>query len=68
MACGFGVGQKERGDSTGAGGCGQVAGVSLDGDDEVESSLGGGYAAGGVELGTMLALFEHFAGNQNAAA
>ena len=68
MACGLGVGQKERGDSTGASGCRQVAGVSLDGDDEVDSSLSGGYAAGGVEFGAMLALFEHFAGNQNAAA
>jgi hypothetical protein len=67
-ASGFGVGQKERGDSTGAGGCGQVPGVSLDCNDEVESGFGGGKPAGSVELGAMLALLEHFAGNQNAAA
>ena len=67
-AGGFGVGEKERGDSAGAGGRGEVPGVSLDADDEVESGLGGGEAAGGVELGAMLALLEHFAGNQNAAA
>ena len=64
----IGVWQKEGGDSTGAGGCGQVPGVSLDGNDEVESGFGGGKPAGSVELGSMLALLEHFAGNKNAAA
>src|ERR1035441_6134531 len=66
-ACGFGVGQEKRGDAARAGGGGQVLGVALDADNEVEPGLGGGEATGGVEIGAMLALFQHLAGHQDAA-
>ncbi len=68
LAGGFGIGEKNCGDSAGAGGGGQVLGVALHGDDEIEASLGGGAAAGGVQRGTVLAHLQHFAGDQDAAA
>src|ERR1035438_1607905 len=42
MAGGFRVGQEKRGDAARAGGGGQMLGVALDADDEVEPGLGGG--------------------------
>ncbi len=68
MAGGFGVGEKHGGDSAGASGRGQMLGIALHGDDQIEAGLGGGAAAGGVQRGAVLAQLQHFAGNQNAAA
>jgi hypothetical protein len=55
LACGFGIIEKDRGHSAGRCGCGQVFGVALHSDDEIEAGLGGGATAGNVERGTLLA-------------
>ena len=44
-----------------------MLGVAPHADDEIESGLGGGFAAGGVQRGAVLAELEHFAGDENAA-
>jgi len=65
--CGFGVGEKERGDSALAGCCRQMNGVALDGGDEIETGFGGSPATGGVQFRAMLTEFEHLAGDEDAA-
>ena len=67
-AGGFGVGKKERRDSAGAGGGGQMLGVALNAGDQIEAGLGGGASAGGVQRGAVLAQLQHLAGDEDAAA
>ena len=68
LAGGFGIAKKDGGHSAGACGGGQVLGVALHGNDEIEAGLGGGASAGDVQRGPVLAQLEHLAGHQDAAA
>ena len=63
----FGIGQEERGDSAPAGRGGQVLCIAAHADHEIDAGFGCGLAAGRVQLRRLLAQFEHFAGDQDAA-
>ena len=68
LAGGVGVAEKDGRHSAGACGGGQVFGVALHRDDEIEAGLGGGAATSDVQRGPVLAQLEHLAGDQDAAA
>ena len=61
-----GVGQKDGGDSAQAGCGGEMLRVAAHAYDEIDSGIGGGLAAGGVEHRSVLAEFEHFARHEDA--
>ena len=65
---GFGIAEKYRRHSAGAGGRGQMFRIALHGDDQIETSLGGSASTGDVQRGAVLAHLQHFAGHQDAAA
>jgi len=64
---GFGIGQKQRRDSAGAGCGGQMFGVAADAGDQIEACFSGSASAGGVQRGSVFAEFEHLPGHQDAA-
>jgi hypothetical protein len=65
--CG-GVGEKEGCDPAGAGRRGEMFGVAMHADNQVEAGFGSGASAGGVERGPKFPELKHFAGNKDTAA
>ncbi len=68
LAGGIGVAKEDRGHSAGTGGSGQVLGIALNCDHEIEAGLGGGATAGDVQSSSVLAQLQHLAGYENTAA
>ena len=61
-------GRNIDGHAASAGRRGQMFGIALHADNQIEAGLGRGSPAGSVQRGPVLAQLQHFAGDQDAAA